>query len=253
MAEVKAVTVEEKTWSGRSGPSHFAHIQYEYLFGSEYHMGSFKMDVESLEEGEAFIHGLRGRKVTVSVDPDNHSRSFLAEESLAEVQETIPDPPPPLDGHPSDNLVAFMAWPSCILALVGFLTSLAIHIAVLTGVRLLPDDALLFMHGGIFVVWFSMILVAGHLQKRRRLGRALLKNKWASSAAVFLIVYAIVNLLIATEGAEVTVRYSSGEIASDGQWRAFSGFWMLFYGLATVVLHATTSAFAEKSLGGPDL
>lgn len=141
-------------------------------------------------------------------------------------------------------IIPFMA-----LAALGFLVSLAVHIVALAG-HLPPGGERIFvMHAGIFVIWFPAIIVSMRLNYAQR-GRSRWSGwsswkqmlggcpPWMTYATYALFAYAFLNFFLATG--------RSGHGSSFGldsqTLRAFSGHWMLFYGLGFTILY---SAFRE--------
>lgn len=137
-----------------------------------------------------------------------------------------------------------------ILAALGFVISLAAHLIALTG-RMPPGgDAIFAMHTGIVVVWLPAVLVSirvGYAQGSRSLWSGWGRWRqalggcppWMIYAAYGLIGYALLNFVLAF--ASVGERLPNTGLESQ-TLRAFSGHWMLFYGLGFAILY---SAFRE--------
>lgn len=142
-------------------------------------------------------------------------------------------------------IVFFMA-----LAGLGFLVSLIAHLMALAG-RLPPGgDAIMFMHGGVFVVWLPAVLAALRLSgpsepgsnRRHRTdwNRTFAGNPaWMRYATHAVMLYAVLNFLLAMRGAP-THRGANG--ITPQILRGFSGHWMVFYWTGFAILY---SAFRE--------
>ncbi|HEY0503406.1 MAG TPA: hypothetical protein VGD42_07915 [Lysobacter sp.] len=133
-------------------------------------------------------------------------------------------------------LIPFLA-----LAVLGLACSLVVHVMALAGVVPPGGDAVYVLHMGVFVVWIPTALVATRLNQGRR-GFASWRQMlagcpvWMRYAAVVLFVYSLISFFLAMRGMSA----SQGPVQepSPQTLRAFSGHWMLFYGLGFCVLFA---------------
>lgn len=250
MATIVSVAVEEKAWRGKYAAPLYAEIKYEYLYGSKRNTGSFKEDADSVEEGEEFVRGLLGNEVKVSVDPDNPSTSVLGVETLQALKDTIP---PSTYRKPENPILSCLTWPAMIFSICGFLLSSAAHLTALSGKSLLPEIMFWPLTIGMFIACFAAILVFKNAKKRFGKNRKNLSQDWANGAMVFLVAYTMVNSFITSSEVPRSSRIRSGDEVTIGHWRNFSGFWMLFYGVSTIMLSDSALASRAKNADKPDL
>jgi len=133
-----------------------------------------------------------------------------------------------------------------VLALIGFLLSLAVHIGSLFGEKILPKAEML--HFGIFIVFIPAILSSQNILRNVRsnqkdLWKLLLFGcpPWMKKVSTALFVYAFVNffyfIFVLTPGVR-SHAYGSG--MSVVELRGFSGHWMIFYWLSFAILYSKT-------------
>jgi hypothetical protein len=132
-----------------------------------------------------------------------------------------------------------------LYGLVGFVLSLVIHLGSF-GAMVLPTSSVIFfvMHLGIFPLFFAFVLRARVWQQSADSGWFSVRSSWPSREllayipwwAIILVIalflYAFINFFLAT-GA-LSGRLAGGELSEPQGARAFSGHWMLFYGLPAV-------------------
>ena len=139
-----------------------------------------------------------------------------------------------------------------ILALLGLMLSLVVHIAALLGIDVSAKFPLVWsLHIGIFVVFIPFVLLSrkdlGSKPTMTRL-RELFPG-WVITLGAVIFVYALVNFLLfmlATQGGSPSIRegkfilqdhgrlireITAGEYASfkANEVRGFSGHWLVFY------------------------
>ncbi len=124
-------------------------------------------------------------------------------------------------------MLQIVLYPFMVSALVGFLISLAVHLAALVGVEVPPQA--FGLHVGIFIVWIPAVLastVARHHSIQSRGWRDQFAGcpAWMRVVAYGLFAYAFLNIFGVVLGA--------GSIA-----RGFSGHWMVFYWFAFTTLY----------------
>ena len=110
-----------------------------------------------------------------------------------------------------------------LLAFIGFILSLIIHLSTFFGPGISVTNPLtLALHLGLFVVFIPFIISA-----RRSVGRRMTLSvlreilpSWAVLAMILLFVYAVINFLLLFMGGLET----GTPIA-----RGFSGHWLVFY------------------------
>ena len=129
------------------------------------------------------------------------------------------------------------------IALLGWITSLAVHIAAATSATLFEEYPIVMgLHLGVFVVWIPMMLYLKrdeeymHFQQSGLLRRSnpfklfniLLKNApiYLKLIAVAGLIYAPINFIVPMAGPGMM-----------NTARLFSGHWMAFYGIAMAVVY----------------
>lgn len=123
-----------------------------------------------------------------------------------------------------------------VVAALGFALSAAVHVASLMGI-VVPYAFCL--HVGVFVVWLPAVLSARRGPGPSR-GYYAVKAAfagcppWMLVAAGFLFVYALVNFFIS----DVPRGASSLSASPPRALRAFSGHWMMFYGVGFAMLYS---------------
>ncbi|MBC3873382.1 zinc ribbon domain-containing protein [Undibacterium flavidum] len=135
------------------------------------------------------------------------------------------------------NIVLF---PFMVLAAIGFILSLAAHLASLTGIQVPGGEAVWSLHMGIFVVWIPTVLISSRLTKntnQRDFWKATLGGcpLWMRRALYGIFAYAIVNFLY-------FMFVASRHEAAGSEIRGFSGHWMVFYGAAFATMYSVRRA-----------
>jgi hypothetical protein len=129
--------------------------------------------------------------------------------------------------------------PLMLLAALGFLLSVAAHVASIAGVPLPGGQSIWLLHTGIFVVWVPTILISHSVvrgKRRRDVWKVLLSGcpPWMRVLGYALVAYVVVNFLYFM----TTTSGSHPGGASPSVIRGFSGHWMLFYGVAFMTLYS---------------
>ena len=133
--------------------------------------------------------------------------------------------------------------PFIALAAIGFILSVAAHLAAIAGSPIPFGKGVWALHIGIFVVWLPTVLVAYRMTRganRKDFWRVALVGcpKWMRTALYVAFGYAILNfvLFIATTAAHSQPK---GD-APPEVVRGFSGHWMIFYGAAFATLYSAS-------------
>ena len=131
-----------------------------------------------------------------------------------------------------------------LLSGLGLLCSITLHLAALTGYAtqlqgLLTEDmqstVMTSITVGIFVVWVPAVLIAQRINNGKRTQfswKEVLAGcpQWMIYAAYGLVAYAFINFF-----ASIATR----ETGSQQGFRAISGHWMLFYGMALCIFFSS--------------
>ena len=142
------------------------------------------------------------------------------------------------------HMASVLLTPFMVLAGIGFVLSLMAHVASLVGIQLPGGQAVFGLHAGIFAVWIptmiTMMRVGLQGASRRDMWKVALRGcpTWMQRAAVALFIYALVNLGLSI-ATTANGPQPSGE-SPPAVIRAFSGHWLLFYGMAFAVLYSAT-------------
>ena len=126
-----------------------------------------------------------------------------------------------------------------VLAAIGFLLSLAAHIAAIVGLPIPGGKFVWARHIGIFVVWFPAVLIANRINRGRpqsEIWKNVLSGcpTWMRYAGYALFAYALANFIWF-----YAVTHSGTRPEGDAPFsevRLFSGHWMVFYGAGFSIL-----------------
>ncbi|MCW0460360.1 hypothetical protein NB717_001428 [Xanthomonas sacchari] len=130
--------------------------------------------------------------------------------------------------------------PLLVLAALGFVLSLIVHVMALDGYVPPGGEAVFAMHFGVFIVWLPTVLLflrLNHTLKSRHSWKRSLAGspRWMRYATYGLFAYAIVNFLIV---AHLTGDQPKAPGVTPTLLRGFSGHWMFFYGMAFSMLYS---------------
>jgi hypothetical protein len=130
-----------------------------------------------------------------------------------------------------------------VLAGLGLVFSMVVHVASLAGIALFGGDAFA-LHAGIFVVWIPTVVVAHrHTRdfKRKEFWKAALRGcpPWMQKLTFGFFAYALVNFLYFFISTVAAGPKHSGPVDA-ATLRGFSGHWMAFYSAAMSVLYSST-------------
>ncbi len=139
------------------------------------------------------------------------------------------------------GLITATLIPFMLLAALGFLLSVAAHVASIANIPLPGGQSIWILHAGIFVVWLPTVLVAVRVtrgERRQDFWKVLLSGcpPWMRKSAYVLLVYVILNFVyfMATTS---QVRHAAGD-PPPSVIRGFSGHWMIFYAAAFMTLYS---------------
>src|SRR5947207_13942720 len=99
-----------------------------------------------------------------------------------------------------DKTFRLILWPFIVLAAIGFILSVAAHLAAVAGSPIPFGKAVWALHIGIFVVWLPTVLVAYRLTRRvsrKDFWKIALVGcpKWMRTALYIFFDYAILNFV----------------------------------------------------------
>lgn len=142
-----------------------------------------------------------------------------------------------------DKTFRLLLAPFIGLAAIGFILSVAAHLAAVAGSPIPFGKAVWGLHIGIFVVWLPTVLVGTRLTRganRKDYWKIALAGcpKWMRTALYLLFGYALLNfvLFLATTASHPQPKGS----APPEVVRGFSGHWMVFYGAAFASLYSAS-------------
>lgn len=140
------------------------------------------------------------------------------------------------------NLIRF---PFMLLAAVGLLLSIGVHVAALLGIQIPGGDTVWGLHMGVFVVWIPtghMAISTKGYDNSQDFWKVALAGSpiWMRRALYGLIAYAVVNFFIVVMF--MGEKQSTGGGTSAAELRAFSDVWMVFYGAAFALLYSAIHA-----------
>lgn len=138
------------------------------------------------------------------------------------------------------RLIIIALHPIMILAGIGFVLSLIVHLLVLFGYDLKLGNSIFFLHVCIFVVWLPAILVTSRTTanfKRKDFWKAALREcpLWLRYLVYGSFIYTFLQFF-------VFIYFSTGQgthSATDPvSLRSFSAGWMVFYSVAFASLYS---------------
>jgi hypothetical protein len=137
-------------------------------------------------------------------------------------------------------------WVFVWLSAIGLLVSLWIHVGAVMG-RIVPS-AFRVLHVGIFVVWFTAVLVAQRLvgnANRNDVWKVVLKGApdWMRYMVYVFSTYEFVNFMISMGQASSGGRHTT---TSAADWRGFSGLWRVFYSAALAILYSAAKTMESS-------
>ena len=227
-------------------------VRYSYIYDGATYGGEYRRGFNDEDAAREFAFGLKGRNVLIHVDPTRPKRSGLLDRDLdVVVSERGPVPEgalPPETIAPVSSLRKMVALPFAIIALTGFVLSLAVNIAGWFDKIILPSPMFAAMHIGIFVVFLPAILL-GRMRGQSSRWASMTKGgsgipSWAKTFGAIVFGYAMVNFIV------FFVQMPGGKqhgAPSALMWRGFSGHWMVFYLFAFGVLYSVINAPSEKA------
>jgi hypothetical protein len=131
--------------------------------------------------------------------------------------------------------------PCMLLAAVGFIASVAAHIASVADVQLPGGSAVFVLHAGIFVVWAPTVLVMSRFRGRvnnKDIWKVALSGcpAWMRTAVQIIFGYGFLSFFWFLAG---TAGHPKGVGPSpQSEVRGFSGHWMIFYSAAFATLYS---------------
>ena len=142
-----------------------------------------------------------------------------------------------------DRTFRLILLPFLALALLGFVLSVAAHLAAVAGSPIPFGKGVWILHIGIFVVWLPTVLVAYRMTRganRKDFWKIALVGcpKWMRTALYIVFGYAILNFVFFI--ATVPSRPQLQGDAPPQVVRGFSGHWMIFYGAAFATLYSAS-------------
>ena len=224
-------------------------LGYNYVVEGDHYHGQLERSFESEEEAAEFVRELEGRSVSIRLNPTKPSDSILPDE---EVENLLESRPPNLEAQRAissarqvPRWVKPLLWPFVMIAAVGLILSISVHVAALLGRQLLPMPFFVVLHLGIFVVWIPTVFVARKTQ-RGSSWNSMFRNAhgWMSGMTAFFFVYAGINFAIFFS----QVQGHPHDLSGPAKWRGFSGHWMVFYSAALSVLYSAVVAQEDESL-----
>jgi len=142
-----------------------------------------------------------------------------------------------------DKTFRLVLLPFIALAAVGFILSVAAHLAAIAGSPIPLGKAVWALHIGMFVVWLPTVLVAYRMTRganRKDFWKIALVGcpKWMRTALYVIFGYAILNFVLFM--ATTASRSQPKGDAPREVIRGFSGHWMVFYGAAFATLYSAS-------------
>jgi hypothetical protein len=143
-----------------------------------------------------------------------------------------------------DKTFRLILSPFIALSAIGFILSVAAHLAAVAGSPIPFGKAVWALHIGIFVVWLPTVLVGIRLTrgaKQKDFWKIALSGcpKWMRTALYVIFAYAILNFIFFMA---TTASHPQPEGDTPPEVvRGFSGHWMIFYGAAFATLYSAST------------
>jgi len=229
------------TFTSSSNRAVKARIIYSYSLGGDTFRGRYEREFGRDDEAWEFLRELEGKPVEVHYNRMRPEESALSEESLATA--LAARPPAPASPEPKPDVPSWLRailLPLAVLSLLGFVLSVWIHLAAIMGHA--PDTVFWALHIGIFVVFVPAVFVA-----QKRVGYAGRKDLWkvifqGSPTWMLYLLYALFGYVFINFFwcmTQLPAQHHTG--TTPGEWRLFSGHWMVFY-YAAFAVHYTAAA-----------
>lgn len=223
--------------------THVAELNYSYSVAGSAFVGHYKREFPTEWDARDFLRDLKGKSVTVLVNPDKPSLSTLSESAIETLLQTRPQISEDelIAANPTNSVLPrFAPFLRIFLMLsgIGFVASLWINIGSMMSRRIAPESFFVILHVGIFVVWFPAVLVA-----KRRIGNLQRKDFWKvvlRGAPDWMRYFVNAVGVYAFAGFFVSAVHSPAEGGQldPSAWGQFSGVWMVFYSAAFAILYA---------------
>ena len=116
--------------------------------------------------------------------------------------------------------------------------SLWVHINAVLGRQVAPQEYFIALHLGIFVVWIPAVFALQRLANQTRFSWKLVLRgapSWMRYVGFAFFAYAFVNFAFFISQSS---RQDPANQVSAGDWRGFSGHWMLFYSTTVAILYS---------------
>jgi hypothetical protein len=211
----------------RKGERWIARLYYSFQVPNGQRTGRYSRKFNYEGDAEDFVRDLEGKPLLVHYSP-RWPISVALDEDVEMLLQTRPAQPPPsasISMPPAPvslfkKLIAYLMMP---IALAGFLLSLYIHVAAWLGHIILDDSWMFWLHGAMFVPFFTALLLSPESSPRRKpVDNA---SQFLTKAMVAILIYALLNFTVFM----VHMATSHGPDSQLWLWRGFSGHWMLFY------------------------
>jgi hypothetical protein len=211
----------------RKGERWIARVDYSFQIPSGRRTGRYSRRFNYEDDAEDFVRDLQGKPLIVHYSPRWPISIAREEEVQILLQSRPPQPPsapPSLPPAPVLLIKKIIAYPMMPLALAGFVLSLYIHVAAWLGRLVLDDSWMMWLHVGMFVPFFTALLLSPKNPRRRRDLRDSSRG-FLGTAMIVLLCYAVANFIVFV----VYLASDHGHATRLWEWRGFSGHWMLFY------------------------
>ena len=238
-----AEVVEPKRsfWSNNQSPQFVAEFRFTYPVDADY-PGRYVRNFPTADEAQEFVRDLKGRSVTVSYNPEKPSAYAITNSAIeALLQQRAPKPSAELipGGASLPGWSAPILGFFAILAAVGLLLSLWVHINALLGHP--PGMIFMALHVGIFIVWFPAVIVSNKIAggtKRQNSWKIALRGapSWMRYMVFGFFIYAGVNFFIFMT--TIPSGHQHSQQPPGVVLRGFSGHWMAFYSAALAMLYS---------------
>jgi hypothetical protein len=222
---------------------YMAALAYSYSVGGTAYSGRYKRYLPTEADAEEFVRDLQDKPTVIHYSPSRPSSSMLLEPDIAAFLQNRPPVPASLLPSVGDSLPGWskpLLWLFALLAAIGLLLSLWVHLGVLEGRS--PPSMVWSLHIGIFVVWIPAIIVAQRLVgnvNRVDFWKVVLRGSpvWLRYMVYGFLAYAAISGFLF---------FGSARGSSVDPLRMFSTVWMVFYSSALAILYSAARAVSTS-------
>jgi hypothetical protein len=220
-----------------------ATLAYSYSVGGTAYSGRYKRYLPTQDDAGEFVRDLQDKPTVIHYSPSRPSSSVLLDPDIEALLQNRPPVPASLLPSVGDSLPGWSKpplWLFALLAAIGLLLSVWVHIGVLEGRS--PSAMAWSLHIGVFVVWIPSVIVARRLvgnMNRTDFWKVVLRGApvWLRYMVYGFFAYAAISGFLF---------FSSVRESGADPLRMFSAVWMVFYSSAFAILYSAAQSLSPR-------